>query len=129
MVIPVLSILVVTHNQRELLERCLRSVFEQKLKVPFEVVISDDRSDDGTQEYVDTLKRKWQDGKLGVDNLVDICYKHCNSDDCDPKNVSERCGWNKLNAYQHARGEYFVNIDADDYLRSNDVRVEVIERG
>ena len=121
MVAPILSILVVTHNQRELLERCLVSVLGQKLNAPFEVIISDDRSDDGTEEYVLELQNKLSNGKLQITNLINLVYTRCNSDDCGPKNVSERCGWNKLNAYQHARGEYFVNIDADDYLRSNDI--------
>ena len=121
MLCPVLSILVITHNQHELLKRCLDSVLGQKLNVPFEVVVSDDRSDDGTAKYITTLIQQWKTGELKIDNLVDIVYTRCNSDDCDPKNVSERCGWNKLNAYKHARGEYFVNVDADDYLRSNDI--------
>lgn len=118
---PILSILVITHNQRELLKRCLNSVLGQQLNVPFEVIVSDDRSDDGTAEYMAALIQQWKDGELCIQNLVDIVYTRCNSNDCDPKNVSERCGWNKLNAYRHARGKYFVNVDADDYLRSNDI--------
>ena len=118
---PILSILVITHNQLELLKHCLRSVLVQKLNVPFEVIVSDDRSDDGTAEYMAALIQQWKDGELCIQNLVDIVYTRCNSNDCDPKNVSERCGWNKLNVYQHARGKYFVNIDADDYLKSDTI--------
>lgn len=118
---PVLSILVITHNQRELLKRCLESVLGQKLNVPFEVIVSDDRSDDGTAEYMAGLRGEISNGKLQIVNLVDIVYTRCDSNDCDPKNVSERCGWNKLNVYQHARGTYFVNIDADDYLKSDTI--------
>lgn len=106
---PVLSILVITHNQKELLKRCLKSVLEQELRVPFEVIVSDDRSTDGTEEWVESL----------CDER--IVYTHCNSDECNPTCTSERCGWNKLNAYCHAQGDYFVNIDADDYLRSKDI--------
>ena len=118
---PILSILVITHNQREFLKRCLDSVLGQKLNVPFEVIVSDDRSDDGTAEFIAELQSKIANGKLHITNLGDLVYTRCNSDDCDPKNVSERCGWNKLNAYNHARGEYFVNIDADDYLRNDTI--------
>lgn len=116
---PILSILVITHNQLSLLKRCLDSVLRQKLNVPFEVVVSDDRSDDGTEEYMTDLCASVK--KLGVDNLVQIIYTRCNSNDCDPADVSERCGWNKLNVYLHSSGNYFVNIDADDYLKSNDI--------
>lgn len=121
MITPKLSILVITHNQRELLKRCLDSVLGQKLNVPFEVIVSDDRSVDGTAEYMASIIDSWKGGKLTLPNLVNICYTPCNSNDCDPKNISERCGWNKLNAYQHANGEYFVNIDADDYLKSDTI--------
>ena len=117
----ILSILVITHNQRELLKRCLDSVLGQKLNVSFEVIVSDDRSDDGTEEYICELQEQIKSGKKKITNLQELVYSRCNSNDCDPKNVSERCGWNKLNAYQHAKGEYFVNIDADDFLRSDDI--------
>lgn len=118
---PILSILVITHNQRELLKHCLDSVLGQKLNVPFEIIVSDDRSEDGTAEFIAELQEKFSNGKLQIANLVDLVYTRCNSNDCDPKNVSERCGWNKLNVYNHARGKYFVNIDADDFLKSDDI--------
>lgn len=115
---PILSILLITHNQRELLQRCLDSVLAQELRVPFEIIVSDDRSADGTKDWLLEQKDSWEKNK---ENLVGINYVYCNSDECNPSTVSERCGWNKLNAYKHARGKYFVNIDADDYLRSNDI--------
>ena len=118
---PVLSILVITHNQRELLKRCLDSVLGQKLNVPFEVIVSDDRSDDGTAEFMAELQEQLTNGKLQIANLVELVYTRCNSNDCDPKNVSERCGWNKLNAWRSAKGKYMVNIDADDYLLHDDI--------
>lgn len=118
---PVLSILVITHNQRELLKRCLDSVLGQKLNVPFEVIVSDDRSDDGTAEYMADLQDQITNDKRQITNLTQLIYTRCNSNDCDPQNISERCGWNKLNAWRHARGKYMVNIDADDYLRNDDI--------
>lgn len=115
---PILSILLITHNQRGLLQRCLDSVLAQELRVPFEIIVSDDRSADGTKDWLLEQKDSWEKNK---ENLVGINYVYCNSDECNPSTVSERCGWNKLNAYKHARGKYFVNIDADDYLRSDDI--------
>lgn len=118
---PILSILVISHNQRELLRRCMDSLLVQKIRVPHEIVISDDRSADGTwqliQEYVAAYTEIQQKGEYWTPQVVGC---QCNSDECNPLNVSERCGWNKLNVYQHARGKYFVNIDADDYLKSDD---------
>lgn len=118
---PVLSILVITHNQRELLKRCLDSVLGQQLNVPFEVIVSDDRSDDGTAEYIEELQDQITNGQFSIANLTQLVYTRCNSNDCQPTNVSERCGWNKLNAWSHAKGKFMVNIDADDYLRHDDI--------
>lgn len=94
------------------------SVLNQRLSVPFEVIISDDRSTDGTDIYVERMKSQ---AEVSVKNLIAIKYVHCNSNDCNPKNTSERCGWNKLNAYNNASGKYFVNVDADDYLKADDI--------
>ena len=46
---PEISILIITHNQRRLLERCLDSVLNQIIDVPYEIIISDDGDDDGTK--------------------------------------------------------------------------------
>lgn len=122
MITPVLSILVISHNQRELLRRCMDSLFAQKIRVPFEIVMSDDRSSDGTWQLIWQYQNEYSEmqpnGEYWIPQVVGV---QCNSDECNPLNVSERCGWNKLNVYQHARGKYFVNIDADDYLKSDDI--------
>lgn len=115
---PVLSILIITHNQRDLLKRCFLSVIAQELNVPFEIIISDDRSTDGTDLLVTEFKSSFEGVKR---NLIQIKYVRCNSDDCNPYTVSDRCGWNKLNAWRHVSGKYMVNVDADDYLRSEDI--------
>ena len=117
-----LSILVISHNQRELLRRCMDSILVQKINVPYEIIISDDRSSDGTWELIEEYMIDYPDLVFGI---------KCNSDECNPVNRSERCGWNKLNAYQHSRGKYFVNIDADDYLTSNDIyqsQIDALEK-
>ena len=108
----VLSVLVISHNQCQLLPRCLDSVLSQRLNVPYEVIVSDDRSTDGTWELI----QQYQQSHPGIVKGV-----KCNSDECDPSGRSERCGWNKANAYRHAQGDFFVNIDADDYLKSDDI--------
>lgn len=109
---PVLSVLVISHNQRDLLPRCLDSVLSQKLTVPYEVIVSDDRSTDGTWELIQDYEKRYAGIVKGV---------KCNSDLCQPATRSERCGWNKATAYKHSQGEYFVNIDADDYLRGDSI--------
>lgn len=117
----VLSILIITHNQRDLLKRCLNSVFSQNLNSLFEIIVSDDRSDDGTTEYVEELQTQKKSGHKTIQNLAEFVYTRCNSNESNPITTSERCGWNKLNAWRYARGKYMVNIDADDYLLHDDI--------
>ncbi|MBP6231552.1 MAG: glycosyltransferase family 2 protein [Paludibacteraceae bacterium] len=113
-----LSILVISHNQKELLRRCITSLLQQQLSFSYEIIISDDRSTDGTWELIEAYQQQYPDLIFGY---------HCNSDECNPANLSERCGWNKANAYRHAKGKYFVNIDADDYLLSDDIYQKQID--
>lgn len=107
-----LSVLVISHNQKDLLPRCLDSILAQKIDVPYEVIVSDDRSSDGTWDVITDYANRYPGIIIGI---------KCNSDECNPVSRSERCGWNKATAYKHARGNFFVNIDADDYLKSNDI--------
>jgi GT2 family glycosyltransferase len=51
---PTLSVLVVTFNERELIERCLPALVDQ-LGENDELIVADNRSDDGTVEAVERL--------------------------------------------------------------------------
>ena len=118
----ILSILVISHNQANLLVRCVDSLLQQKINFPYEIIISDDASSDNTWEVIERYMNLFPDLIFGT---------QINSDDCNPVNRSERCGYNKANAYKHARGKYFVNMDADDYLTGEDVyqkQVEMLEK-
>lgn len=112
-VTPEISILVLSHNQRSLLEHCLNSILQQVITVPYEIIVSDDNSTDGTEDYVRGLSSSEQVTKIKT--LLGLFFVHCNTDTCDLIN-GRRPGWNRLNAYQHARGKYFVNVDGDDFL-------------
>ena len=81
---PFLSVLIITHNQKDLLKRCFSSVMAQEIDVPFEIVISDDRSSDGTDSYVLALKAEYEGKKT---NLTQIKYVRCNSDECNPLTI------------------------------------------
>ncbi len=137
---PILSVLCIAHNQCELLKRCISTVLQQKVRGPWEVVVSDDRSTDGTWDLVRAYADKFSASShlisdVGTDKnpyyLPQVIAVRCNSDECNPTCVSERCGWNKLNAWRYARGEYMVNIDADDYLLSDDIyqsQIDLLEQ-
>ena len=48
---PILSILVISYNSRSFLDECLLSI-KRHISVPFEVVLVDNNSSDGTPQYV-----------------------------------------------------------------------------
>jgi N-acetylglucosaminyl-diphospho-decaprenol L-rhamnosyltransferase len=48
----VLSIIVSSYNARDILERCLRSIYENPPGLSFEIIVVDDASTDGTSEMV-----------------------------------------------------------------------------
>lgn len=52
---PELSIVVVSWNCREILARCLRAVFESRMEMPFEVIVVDNASTDGTPQEIPRL--------------------------------------------------------------------------
>ena len=117
-----LSVMVISHNQAHLIRRCLDSILAQKITAPWEIVISDDASTDDTwdviQEYV---KRYPESKKSGEIYVPKIRAYQINSSDYNPTVMSDRCAANKANVYMHAEGEYCVNMDADDYLKSDDI--------
>ena len=51
---PAVSILIVSWNTREVLRDCLRTVYEQTRNVPFEVIVVDNASEDGSADMVKT---------------------------------------------------------------------------
>lgn len=94
----------------------------QKMKFPFEILVSDDNSFDGTCEVVEKYMACFP-------RIIRLF--HISSDDYNPTISSERSGINKANVYSKACGKYVVNIDADDYLLSDDIyakQVELLER-
>ena len=117
-----LSVLITSHNQGALLERCVNSVLAQSLPFKYEIVISDDNSTDGT----------WEIAKRLSDSHPQIKAVQCNTDDFSPVNRCQRCGWNQGNAYRVSSGKYYAHIDADDfYIQESEVlkkQVEILEQ-
>lgn len=115
----ILSVIVISHNQREDLHRCLDSIIAQALPFEYEIIVSDDRSTDGTLELAQQYAFEYSECLM----INGVCRPHvlalsCNSDECSPANNSQRSGYNRCNAYPHASGKYIAHVDADDYFRS-----------
>lgn len=128
----ILSVMVISHNQVYLIGRCLESILRQRIRVPWEIVISDDTSTDGTWEWIQELA-KLRNEEIGLrmkeirgevldgEFIPEITCSQINSSDYNPTVTSDRCAANKANVYSLARGKYCVNIDADDYLLGDDI--------
>ena len=100
----ILSIIVICHEQREELRRCLDSILAMQMPFAYEIIVSDDRSTDGTREM---LEKEYADK---------VIVTYCNSDEGNCANNSQRSGYNRCNAYPLAKGKYIAHVDADDYF-------------
>lgn len=95
------SIVITTYNRRSLLQRAIDSALAQRL--PCEVVVADDCSDDGTQEYVLNLQQALKDA--GDSRLV---YA---------RNANNSGHSATMNAgVARACGTWIKPLDDDDYL-------------
>ena len=119
----ILSIIIISHNQKDEFRRCIDSILAMDLPFEHEIIVSDDASTDGTWELITEYQAEYP----GI-----IKAFQCNSDDCNPANNSHRSGWNRCFAYPHASGKYIAHVDADDYFRPRaDVyrkQVEALEK-
>ncbi len=101
-----LSIIVISHNQREQLKRCVDSILSQSIPFEYEVLVSDDASSDGSYELAQEYAEQYPM----------IHAFSCNTNDFNPSNRSFRSGINRCNALKHAKGKYLAHIDGDDFL-------------
>jgi glycosyltransferase involved in cell wall biosynthesis len=105
---PKVSVCVVTYNQEKYIRQCLQSIVDQKTDFPFEVIVSDDCSTDGTRaivrDFADTypelIKPFFHEENMGA-------YK------------------NYPFVHEQALGEYNAHIDGDDYWLPNKVALQV----
>lgn len=104
-----LSVVVISHNQKDVLRRCLDSILAQKTSFLVEVIVSDDRSTDGTREM---LLSDYKEKVVSVffdSNQVDTTY------------TLERAAYNRINGLKYATGKYLIHTDGDDYFTSTDI--------
>ncbi|MCJ2058663.1 glycosyltransferase [Methylobacterium sp. J-048] len=94
---PVVSVLCITYNQARFIRQTLDSILGQVTDFPFELLVGDDRSSDGTAEII-------ADYAARHPNLVAVLR-------------SENLGPNKnfADLTARARGEYVAICEGDDY--------------
>lgn len=79
-----LSIIIVSFNTKEVLRNCLQSIESLKSDLSFEVIISDNGSEDGSVELVEEEFPKYKliknNANLGFSKGNNVAKKHVNSD-------------------------------------------------
>jgi glycosyltransferase involved in cell wall biosynthesis len=96
---PILaSICCVTYNHRHFIADAIEGFLVQRTTFPFEIVIADDCSPDGTRDVIEAYRARYP-------ALIKIVGGHRN------------IGMNRNNACvrQHATGKYIAHCDGDDY--------------
>lgn len=94
---PLVTVYIPTYNRLELLKRAVKSVQDQTYQ-NLEIIIVDDCSTDGTQEYLTQLAAE--------DQRVRYFFKEKNSGACVSRNI----------AIENAKGEFITGLDDDDYF-------------
>lgn len=92
------SVLVTAYEQERYVAQALDSVLNQRLGVPFEVIVGVDASSDGTAEVVRSFERKYPE-------RVRACYHE------------KRVGLheNVRSVFEAARGQFVALLEGDDY--------------
>lgn len=99
--IPVVSICCATYNHVHFIRQCLDGFVMQKTKFPFEVLIHDDASTDGTQDVIREYEAKYPD-------IIKPIYQKENQ---YSKGVRVSLVYN----YSRVRGKYVALCEGDDY--------------
>lgn len=113
---PLLSVVIISYNQKDVLRRCIDSVLAQKTDFPVEVIVSDDRSNDGTREM---LLEEYKDKVISTffnSDEYDICY------------TLERAALNRINGLKKATGKYLIHIDGDDFFTGTNLFQSMVNK-
>lgn len=95
---PLISAYMITYNHVKYIAKAIDSILEQKTKFPFELVIGEDCSTDGTRKIVLKYQEKYP-------NIIRVVTSD--------KNIGMHK--NSLRTMKACRGEYLAFCDGDDY--------------
>lgn len=104
---PKVSVCVITYNHAHYLAACLQSIVDQVTDFPFEVIVGDDCSSDGTQDILRDFVARYP----GVIKPI-----------FQPENTGG--GPNFVDVHEAAQGTYVAHIDGDDYALPGKLQVQ-----
>ena len=104
----IVSVLIVTYNQEQWIRQTIESILAQKTTYPFEVIIGDDCSTDGTRAICESYASKY-------DNIHLMSY---------PENQGLIGNW--VACVKASSGKYIMNCAGDDYWHNpNKIQLQV----
>jgi len=98
------SVSVTTYNHERFIAQAIDSVMMQRMDFPYEIIIGDDCSTDGTSEIVDNIQRA-HPGLVRVIRPV--------------RNLGDNGKPMFVETLKAARGQYIAMLDGDDYWTSD----------
>jgi glycosyltransferase involved in cell wall biosynthesis len=110
---PLVSIMMITYNHEPYITQAIAGVLKQKTEFPYELVIGEDCSTDGTRELIMTYQRKYP-------SIIRVITSD--------QNVGS---FNNATRTSHAcRGKYIAMCEGDDYWHDNyklEMQIEYLE--
>lgn len=107
---PLVSVCITTYQHQAFIEQCLQSVQNQKTDFPFEIIVGEDESSDGTRELCKRYAEQYTNNvRLFLRSRDDVRYI----------NGNPTGRFNFLETLKAARGKYIAYCDGDDYWIDN----------
>lgn len=101
---PLVSVIVITYNQKKYIKKALDSILEQKVNFTFEIIVGDDCSTDGTNDIIKIYE------KNNRDKMVCIYREH---------NLGAEKNFNDI-IFNIAQGKYIAECEGDDFWETKD---------
>jgi glycosyltransferase involved in cell wall biosynthesis len=114
---PLVSVSILAYNQKDFIAQTIESVLAQKTDFPFEIIIGDDCSTDGTREVIEQYAVEYPDYIKPIFHPV------------NQPGIPGRI--NNMTNLTKAKGTYIAMLDGDDYWTDNSKlqkQVEVMKR-
>jgi len=104
---PIVSILCITYNHQQFIRTCLESLVAQKCDFPFEIIIYDDASTDGTRDVIIEFQEKYPE-------LIRAILREENQWSKNPGVIDI------LYNNPQAKGDYLTICEGDDFWIGQD---------
>lgn len=105
---PLLSVAVITYNQEQYIAQTLDSILSQKHEYPYEIIVGEDCSPDGTRKIVEDYASRYPD-------IIKPLYNEPNMGLIK----------NYFNVLAHCSGKYVMECAGDDYWLPGKVQKQI----